>query len=754
MANATHPPLIKASRALLIALVWALFSVSHTCLAQSAGSLTLGDIRITISAADAGITIFKGTIPVVSQPAPLQIEVVDDAGNASWKTGNYDVVRNSNTGLECQGSIISARGSRFRFRDHYQISRGAFVINRSVTVEAKSPNETGFSSRFALPAVGVLKTTDCDFLAPGVWYGQNEHAPATAIAGHMEDRTILIREDRLSSPMLVVRRRDTGITIELLRLDGNADTIAKEDGLNRLISPDFKFGSLGVLNTGSLAPLFQYPGTEGERTYVYGPSKEGGRFARRSHPITPGFRQDVSLYLRVYQSVTYPDAVKTSQRYAYSLLSPQAPSANIQAAYSTTMELMAAYCKRYNGAIGLPFAVRIPNGEAYDTSCQMGFVGDALPAAALLLRHSSETKSTEVRHNATDLVDYWVKNSKTSSGVLKTWYDIQPDGSVTWRTYPQFLRVASDGVTGVLHAWSILKSKGENHPEWLKFCTDWADWLLKNQNAEGTWYRSWMLDGTPEDRSIDTTIQPISLLVELGMVTGEPRWKLAAIKAGQACLRTVHNLHAYIGGTPDNPNTADKEACILTASAFLSLYDQERDPRWLEAAAQAANFAETWAYLRSIALPASDPENLYPAGRSTVGVSLIALGHSGADNFMAATPFLWYRLYIATGDEHYRSFATLVQNACLQMLDLDGSLKYAHRGLLTEALTLAPLRGHGVKSWLPWLSVTVLEPLVGLQDNLGTMDISEVSKMNLEKQKQQMNAYARAHGLEKAGSPQ
>jgi hypothetical protein len=752
MPNATHPLLIKASPAPLIALVGSLLCLPRPCHAQTAGSLTLGDIRITISA-NAGVTVFKGTIPVLSQPAPLQVEVVDDGGTAVWKTGNYDAVRNSDKGLVCQGTVLSAAGTWFRFMDQYQISNGAFVINHSVAVDSKALHDAGFSSRFSLPAVGLLKTTDCDFLAPGVWYGQNEHAPATAIAGHMEDRAILIREDRLSSPMLMLRRRDTGLTVELLRLDGNADSISREDGLNRLISPDFKYGSLGVLNTGSLAPLFQYPGTEGERTYVYGPSKEGGRFALRSHPITPGFRQDVTLSLRVYQSVSYSEAVKTSQRYAYRVLSRTAPEVDAKAAYLASMQMLASYCKRYKGAIGLPFAVRVPNGEAYDTSCQMGFVGDALPAAALLLRHSLETGSADVRQHAADLVDYWVKNSKTPAGVLKTWYDIQPDGSVTWRTYPQFLRVASDGVTGVLHAWSILKSKGENHPEWLKFCTDWADWLIKNQNAEGAWYRSWKLDGVPEDRSTDTTIQPISLLVELGMVTGEPRWKQAALKAGQFCLRTVHNLNAYVGGTPDNPNTADKEACILSASAFLSLYDQEKDPLWLDAATRAANFAETWMYLRNIALPASDPENIYPQGRSTVGVSLIALGHSGADNFMAATPFLWYRLYIATGDEHYRSFASLVQNACLQMLDLDGSLHYAHKGMLTEALTLAPLRGHGVKSWLPWLSVTVLDPLAGFQDAFGNVSLSEIIKTDAEKQKQQMSAYAQTHGLEKVASP-
>ena len=48
----------------------------------------------------------------------------------------------------------------------------------------------------------------------------------------------------------------------------------------------------------------------------------------------------------------------------------------------------------------------------------------------------------------------------------------------------------------------------------------------------------------------------------------------------------------------------------------------------------------------------------------------------------------------------------------MQVVDWDGALGYAFPGLMNEAVTFAPPRGHGVRKWLPWLTVAVLDPMV------------------------------------------
>ncbi len=146
-------------------------------------------------------------------------------------------------------------------------------------------------------------------------------------------------------------------------------------------------------------------------------------------------------------------------------------------------------------------------------------------------------------------------------------------------------------------------------------------------------------------------------------------------------------------------------------------------------------------------MPPGDPKIVYPRSRTTIGLSIIATGQSGSDDYMAGAPFLFYRLSLLTGDAHYRDFALLLLYDTKQMLDWDGTLGYKYPGLLTEALSLPPLRGHGVKSWLLWLSVCVLQPMVDLRQTFGTLDIAQIERMPHAERLRRMAAYSRTRGF-------
>ena len=61
----------------------------------------------------------------------------------------------------------------------------------------------------------------------------------------------------------------------------------------------------------------------------------------------------------------------------------------------------------------------------------------------------------------------------------------------------------------------------------------------------------------------------------------------------------------------------------------MDRYEQTLSDDWIAPAAQAATYIETWTYAWSVPLPRDDPEAVYPASRTTLGVSLIASGQSG-----------------------------------------------------------------------------------------------------------------------------
>ena len=103
---------------------------------------------------------------------------------------------------------------------------------------------------------------------------------------------------------------------------------------------------------------------------------------------------------------------------------------------------------------------------------------------------------------------------------------------------------------------------------------------------------------------------------------------------------------------------------------------------------------------------------VYPLKRTTLGVSLIALGQSGADNFMAIAVHDYRRLGGLLNDTHFARVGDFLSDATAQVLDWDGRLGYRYAGLMNEAISLAPPRGLGVAKWLPWLTCAVLEPMV------------------------------------------
>ena len=163
----------------------------------------------------------------------------------------------------------------------------------------------------------------------------------------------------------------------------------------------------------------------------------------------------------------------------------------------------------------------------------------------------------------------------------------------------------------------------------------------------------------------------------------------------------------------------------MAMDAFLALWDATGHVNYLEAAAQAADFTETWAYSWKVPLM-EDAERIFPSWVPTTGFSIIATGHSGADLFLAGAPYLYYRIYLLTGEEHYADMARQLLYDPRMSIDVNGSLGYAEPGLCTEVLSLTVDgkrgRGNGANVWLPWVTYSMVEPVVRLQEAYGMMD--------------------------------
>ncbi len=684
-------------------------------------------------------------------PTPLAIEIVTGAGDARWIFGAYKTVIPAGTGtVLCGGEIVSANGSVFRFTDRYTVAEGGdtFQLSRIVLVATVGKGDAGFSSRFGLRAQKPMQATDAEFFVPGVWYKDNANVPLGALAANQNERVFLFREDRLPLPLIALRRKRGGLTLALHHVGGVPATFLEETGRKRIIDARMQFGAAGFLNDGTGEAVFTMPGTEGERTYIGRKSPDEDTWARRSHPVITGFTHRYTLRFSLGVTPDFASTVRQTWRAAVASAKPPVIKADLNRVYHVSGELLNTYCHKYDGVISVPFQARVPSGEVIDTSSQMGFVGQALPSAALLLRWGHDTLNADAVARASEVVDFWAKNGIAENGVPRNWYDIRKDSTFTWRNYPLYLRVASDGACGMLAAWNTARKARIDKPEWLRFCKRYGDWLVQAQNADGSFYRSYEITGAPRDKRLDTTTHPIAFLCDLFCATGDIRYRMAALKAGAYCLSSVHCAYSYVGGTPDNPNVTDKEAGMIALHAFLALHDVSGgDVKWLHCAVQAAWFSDSWVYQWNVPLPPGATSTAFPPKRTTHGLSLIATGHSGADNYMASAPFLYYRLYLLTGDAFFRDAAHRLMHNTKQLLNWDGALGYQYPGLLTEAVNLTSPRGKGVRGWLPWLTVAVMEPMVRLRDVFGAWDIAQIEKQPRRERLRRNTDFARYRGF-------
>jgi hypothetical protein len=681
------------------------------------------------------------------QPSPLAVEVIETSGASRRVPGSYSHVKANKRSLNGEGEVISPNGTHFHFYDCYSPDADGFQLERRVEITTPSSLDSGFSTRFSIATVAPLNTHEADVLMPGLWYRDNKTVPPKAFASNIDNQLLMAREDRMGLPLVSFRERQNGTTLTLERVGGSPTTFLGDQGREQLINERMQTGAMGILNDGKLAAAFDFPGSDDERTSLGPDSQPSNRYEPRSHPVKAGGFHHYTLHLGIRKTASFAESVELTTKSAIERAHPLLLRADLPRVYRASQDLLDGVTQNFNGTVAVPFQVTVPGGEIKDTSTQMGFVGMALPCAALLLKDGLENDRPSAIERAEKVVDFWVEQAATPSGVPKSWADFPAPGKVKWRGYPTHLRVASDGMEGVLQAWKVARRFQRERPKWLQFAQSYGDFLVEHQNADGAWFGSWNIDGTARDRFTNATTHPIEFLVDLSKATGDSRYSEAAERAGGFCWSTVHQAYSYVGGTPDNPNVTDKEAGAMAVRAFMALFDATGSAKWLNAAKQAALFCETWIYWRDVPVPEGSERSVFPRGQSTVGLSIIATGHSSADNFMAVAPFWWYRIYLATGDAHFLRTARWLLHDTKQVMDWDGKLGYKYAGLMPEAMTLSTGRGSGVAGWLPWLTVVVLEPMRNLEETFGSFDIDVIEKTPLSKRRRQSAKFATSRGF-------
>jgi hypothetical protein len=672
------------------------------------------------------------------QAEPIQIELWRDSTDHPVRAAGYQSVTKSGTGFVAKGTL--AQGPiRFDVTDTWQLDGGVLRLARSLTAhvaaDARVPY-TGFLSAFTFELERPQTRQQVQIFAPGMIYGGTERLTKVAIGGANFQNYLRIREDRLPAPLFGLRFAD-GRTLTALdpAPDGSTSLADADDiGVRTLVDGGVKVGAIGADFVDGKTQLgFWFPGTEGEVTYT-GNAYPGGQrptWRRRYHPIRNQIRQDYRIDFQVSDSKTFPDFYTKAWRWAWQTLQPKVTPYDLKQVRETLVKQLAGEIVRYPiGMVGISNWMQAPAGVPFqrDNRSIMGFTGKALESAEHVLLDQQLHPANwpdSVRRNALELFD-------TFAGKLPLapprgeGFDLR-NGQLSQALFVQgvpevFLRSFTDDLKATLRAYRREKKAGVEHPNWLAWARSFADWLLPQQAPEGGFPRTWMF-GKPtveiSDRSPAASYNAVPFLAMLSGETGERKYLDAAIRAAEFCWQSQIG-GVFSGGTIDNPDVIDKEAGTLSLEAYLSLYEITKERKWLDRAAAAGRFAETWMFLWDIPMPAEadDARLHWKRGVPTTGAQLIATGHSLTDNYMTFDVDEYAQLAKLSGDTHFRDVARILLHNTKGMLALPGrTFDLRAPGWSQEHFSFAPWRGYGLhRGWLPWVTTSHLNGILSLEE--------------------------------------
>jgi hypothetical protein len=283
------------------------------------------------------------------------------------------------------------------------------------------------------------------------------------------------------------------------------------------------------------------------------------------------------------------------------------------------------------------------------------------------------------------------------------------------------LRSMAEDMRSMVDLYRHERALGRPHPEWFAWAKAYSDWLLTQQREDGSFpERSQGGTGKVIDASGDTSYAAVPLLVRMSEETGDKRYLDAATRAADYIWTNFGSRGVFQGATGND--VADKESGMLSLEAFLALYENTKEPRWLDRAKTAADYTESWIWIWNVPMPldARDSELAWKRGVPTVGLQGIGsdvAGHS--DEYLDWAVPSYARLYKYTGDEHYLDVARVLLHDTKSMLALPGrTYDLLGPGWQQEHWRMGPgARGIGAhRTWLPWISVNHLHGITGLEE--------------------------------------
>lgn len=683
------------------------------------------------------MVISGGVAPQIQQLKPIGLEIYRSETDIRPIAAGYAKVDKVADGIDARADIFFETNTVFHVLDHWNISNAVLSLKRKVDVSGEAPG--GFCTSITLAVDPAVNWTNVNFLAPGIIYGDPAFNGERSAGGtqNYAARRFLFREDIMAAPLLAIFFPN-GASISELDPAPRGETILADNSMSApaLTDARLQFGALGVqqASNGPIELSFCYPGQSCSVSMGF-PGNRGGasvqpRWTRRYHPISAASKHSYQTSFRFGAKETFRDLERNAFRWAWAELNPPVHYIDVDLTRRVLLDHLAAMAKTNGARAGIPFAVSTTptNTTQWNSDMiAMGFVSKNIECADQLLREGDRDKTERgqnMRRLGLGIINSMVQ-SLSDVPLKATGFDLSTGQPWDHIWLAPWLRNATEDMRVLLRASRRERAQGREHPEWLAWVKKYADWLVLQQRADGSFPRRWKTGSNEIAEPTSTTsYAPVPLLVLLTEETGDPKYQQAAIRAADFVWSTWGERGLFIGGASDTPNVTDKEAGMLSMEAFLSLYESTKEPKWLERAQAAANFAESWIWIWTVPMPldTTDEHLHWKQGVPALGFQgITAMSPGGVDEYLDWAVPSYAKLFNLTKDPHYLDVARVLLHDTKAMVAMPGGLfDMRAPGFQQEGWGMGPggarrgLGGH--RFWLPWISANHLYGITGLEE--------------------------------------
>jgi hypothetical protein len=714
-------------------------TLSAVC-AQQGREVSLGRLStgaavtfVRASSGEWGLEVGGSGTPLVSQQKPARLEVFSRDVSGTILKDDIRQLAAGYRSVELTGGVATARTEiayssavTFRVEDRWSASGAVLSVRRRVEVAGNAAG--GFYSAVLFSTQPEVTWPDLEFMAPGKFYADPTHNGDSSPGGTLPyaARRLSMRDTYLAAPLFALSFRD-GHSVTVMNPSPRGDTTTEESRTPTgtvMIDERYQFGALGAHEDaqGGVEFGFWLPGTVND--YIGG----GGRpltatapvpsWRRRYHPIKQGLVQSYEVAFRFGQNEKFSEVTRNSYRWAWDTLKPAVDYRDIEALRRMMIDFHADRTLTIEGRTGVPYLIDARTGKFMQrmdaTRAAMGFCARNIEVADQFLMEADRDpgpRGDRLRKLGLAIINTFIRILPMSPPAGDG-FDLFT-GRITpavWSIGQQpILTICTDLRTLTLAYRRELK-QGREHPEWLRWITDYADWLLTQQRADGSFPRSWK-PGTSEiyNASGTASYAPPVLFVPLAEVTGERRYLDSAIRAGEYLWANYGVRGLYIGGAVDASSIqifTDKEGGMAALDAFLALYEATKQPKWLARALSAADYTESWIWIWNVPLPSGEKDTQFPWRNGPMvgvqGITTLGAG-SGGDEYLDWAVGLYAKAYKYSNDPHYLDVARiLLHNTKAKLATPGRTLGFLGPGWEQEGWAGQPGK------WLPWLNANHL----------------------------------------------